>query len=345
MKVAFLDPLDGLASELMPNYLHDQEVLVAPAAGQAPEGWQDAEAVVWSRWPVDRAFIESLPRLRYMQRLGRFRAKGDASAALERKIRVSVLPHGTSGRVAEHTFVLILGLFRRLIASHESVLDGRNPANLEPAEQPRGTPGLNWARLPGIQSLHFKTVGIAGFGEIGACLALLLAPFNCRVLYNKRSRLTEAEERFFGVTYASFEDLLAQSDAVSNLVPVSEETRAMFGEREFGLMKPSAYFVNTGRAWSIDEAALARALSEGKIAGAGIDVFSYEPPLPGNPLLQAPNVLLTPHTAGGGGTPERVIGGLGGWMDTFERIRENIRRVEAGEPVLSPMGPGDPQPG
>jgi phosphoglycerate dehydrogenase-like enzyme len=344
MKVAFLEPHDGLAAELMPQYLHDQDVILAPVQGQLPEGWQDAEAVVWSRWPVDRAFIESLRRLRYLQRLGRFRAKGDATAALERNVPVSVLPHGTSGRVAEHTFVLILALFRRLIASHNSVLEGLNPAGLESAEQPRGTPGLNWARLPGIQSLHFKTVGIAGFGEIGACLALLLAPFNCRVLYNKRSRLTEAEERYFGVTYASFEDLLGQSDAVADLVPVSEETKAMFGEREFSLMKSSAYFVNTGRAWSIDESALARALSEGKVAGAGIDVFSFEPPLPNNPLLKAPNVLLTPHTAGGGGTPERVIGGLGGWMDTFERIRENIRRVEAGEPVLSPMGPSDPQP-
>src|SRR5439155_15573532 len=123
-------------------------------------------------------------------------------------------------------------------------------------------------------------------------LALLLAPFNCSILYNKRSRLTEAEERFFGVTYASFEDLLRQSDAVANLVPVSEETKAMFGEREFGLMKPTAFFVNTGRAWSTDEIALARALSEGKIAGAGIDVFSFEPLPRGHPFLTTPNMLL-----------------------------------------------------
>src|SRR5437867_7583933 len=101
MRVAFLDPLDGLALELMPPYFLDHEVLIAPAAGELPPGWQAAEAVVWSRWPVDRSFIESVPSLRFMQRLGRFRAQGDATAALDRKIPVSVLPHGTSGRVAE----------------------------------------------------------------------------------------------------------------------------------------------------------------------------------------------------------------------------------------------------
>jgi phosphogluconate 2-dehydrogenase len=345
MRVAFLDPLDGVAKEVEPQFLGGHDVIAAPGAGELPAGWQSAEAVVWTQWPVDRAFIGSLPKLRFMQRIGRFRARGDASAALERGVPVSVLPHGTSARVAEHTLVLIHGLFRGLLASHDAVLKGTNPAGLSPQEQPGPATTLNWARLPGLQSLYFKTVGIVGFGEIGACLALLLQPFSCRVLYHKRGRLEPDQERFFGVTYASLDELLSTSDAVSNLLPVTDATRGMLGQREFGLMKPSAYFVNTGRSATTDESALAQALAERRIAGAGLDVFLMEPLPPNDPLTRLPNVLLTPHTAGGGGTPERVLGGLGGWIDTFERLAENLRRVESGEPVLSPMTLSDPKPG
>ena len=345
MRVAFMDPLDAVAKEMPAQFLGDHDVTIATTPGEAPVGWRDSEAIVWSRWPVDRAFIESLADLQFMQRLGRFRAKGDATAALERDVPVSVLPHGTSGRVAEHTFALIMGLFRGLLISHNAVISGRNPDNIEPIEQkPGNAPGLNWTRLAGLQSLYFKTVGIAGFGEIGACLARLLRPFDCRVLYYKRSPLTPEHERFWGVTYAPFDELLSMSDAVCNLVPVSDATRGMFGEREYGLMKPTAYFINTGRAATTDESALVKALADKQIAGAGIDVFSYEPLPAGHPILGLSIVLLTPHTAGGGGNERVSIGGLGGWTDTFERLRENLRRVEAGEPVLSPMGPADPQP-
>ena len=345
MRVAFMNPLDAVAKDMPSQFLTGHEVTVAPAAGEAPEGWQEAEAIVWSRWPVDRGFIDGLPNLRFMQRLGRFRAQGDATAAIERGIPVSVLPHGTSGRVAEHTLALLMGLFRGLIASHHAVIDGRNPDGIEPIEQkPGNPPGLNWTRLPGLQSLQFKTVGIAGFGEIGACLALLLRPFNCRVLYFKRTPLTAQQERFYGVAYAGFEELLGASDAVCNLVPVSDATRGMFGAPEYSQMKRTAYFVNTGRAATTDEAALVAALADGTIAGAGIDVFSYEPLPREHPILKLSNVLLTPHTAGGGGNERVSIGGLGGWTDTFERLSENLRRVEAGEPVLSPMGATDPAP-
>src|SRR5262245_61984398 len=135
MRIAFLDPLDNVAAEMPPRFLADHEVLSAPSREELPAGWQDADAVVWSQWPVDAALIAEMPNLRFMQRLGRFRARGDATAALERGIPVSVLPHGTSGRVAEHTLALIIGLFRRLLVSHDSVLKGTNPAGLPPTPQ------------------------------------------------------------------------------------------------------------------------------------------------------------------------------------------------------------------
>ncbi len=256
-----------------------------------------------------------------------------------------MLPHGTSARVAEHTVALIHGLYRGLIHSDAAVRDGTNPAGLVPASYVGGPPTLNWPRLGGLQSLYFKTVGILGFGEIGALIALLLRPFHCNVLYNKRTVLDAEQEQYFGVSYASMDEVLVNSDVVCDLVPVTDATRGLLGAREFGLMKPSAYFINTGRAATTDEAALAQALAEKRIAGAGLDVFELEPLPVDSALAKLSNVLLTPHTAGGGGTPERVLNGLGGATDNYTLLAENLRRVEAGEPVLLPLSLTDPKPG
>lgn len=343
MRILFLEPLAGVAGEMAAKFLGDHELLVSPAPDELPARWQEAEGVVWSRWPVDRAFIERLLRLRFMQRLGRLRARGDATAALERGIPVSVLPHGTSGRVAEHAFALTLALARGLLIAHRSVVDGLNPANLGPEAGEGAHQPLNWAGLSEPRSLQFQTVGIAGFGEVGACLALMLAPLRCRVLYFKRTPLRPEQERFFGVEHRGLDELLAASDTVCNTLPAVEATRGMLGAREFGLMKRSAHFVNVGRGVTTDERALYEALAEGRIAAAGIDVFSIEPLPADQPIRHLPNVILTPHIAGG--TPLGAPGGTAGWTDTFERLRENLRRVASGEPVLSPMSPLEPQPG
>jgi phosphoglycerate dehydrogenase-like enzyme len=343
MKIAFLDPVDGIARELLGQHFDAADLLIAPNKEELPAGLAGAEVIVWSNWPVDAPLIEGLPKLRFLQRLGRFRARGDITAAFDRALPVSVLPHGTSGRVGEHVVALIMGLMRGLLRSDRSVRDGLNPAALEPLERLGSTPTFNWTHVPGLTSLYFKTVGIAGFGEIGAVVALHLQSFGCRVLYNKRTPMIPEQERYFGVAYASFDDLLRWSDVVVNLIPVSDATRGTFGRAQFEAMKPSAFFINTGRGPTADEDALLRALAEYRIAGAGLDVFDQEPLPPGHPLIQLDNVLLTPHTAGG--TPQGAVNGLAGWTDTFTYLRENIRRIEAGEPVLNPMRPGDPQPG
>jgi phosphoglycerate dehydrogenase-like enzyme len=343
MKIAFLDPVEGVARDLITQHFAPDDLLIAPNKETLPVGLEAAEVVVWSNWPVDRALIESLPKLRLLQRLGRFRASGDVTAALERGIPISVLPHGTSGRVAEHVVALIMGLMRGLLRSDQAVREGQNPAGMTPLERIGSTPTVNWAQVAGLESLYFKTVGIAGFGEIGAVVALHLQSFGCRVLYNKRTPLSPEQERYFGVTHASFEDILTMSDVVVDLVPVSDATRGLFGRAQFEAMKPSAFFINTGRGPTANEDALLRALAEHRIAGAGLDVFDLEPLPPGHPLTKLDNVLLTPHTAGG--TPQGAVNGLAGWTDTFTYLRENIRRIEAGEPVLNAMRAGDPQPG
>jgi phosphoglycerate dehydrogenase-like enzyme len=333
MRVAFLDPLEARLGEFGQRYLGGHEVLSTAEAGRLPDGVEDAEAVVWWNYPVDAAFIQRLPSLRFMQRIGIFRTKGDTTAALSKGIPVSAIPHGVSDRVAQHAMALTLALAKQLLPSHNAVLAGLNPDNMP--EQETGAPAIatNWTRTPDIETLSEKTVGILGFGEIGACFARYIAPYNCRVLYYKRTPLSPDLERYFGVEYASMEDILRNSDVVQSFLPYSEETRKILGARELGLMKPSALFVNVGRGNTVDEPALIDALSNRRIAAAGLDVFAVEPLPADSPLKKLDNVILTPHSAGG----------LNGWIHAFQRIAENLRRVEAGEAVMLPVTASDPQ--
>jgi phosphoglycerate dehydrogenase-like enzyme len=332
--IAFPDPLEQRLTDFPARYLAGHSTVVAQEAGKLPDGIEDAEAVVWSSYPVDLGLVESLPKLRFMQRIGLTRAKGDATAAIKAGIPVSVLPFGVSDRVALHTLALTLAVLRRIVDGHRAVHEGLNPENLPETEQVGPTPTVNWVRWPDVETLNDKTVGIIGFGEIGACFARMLAPFNCRILYYKRNRLSPQHEAYFGIEYVALDELLGRSDIVASFVPYSEESRKMLGAREFALMKPSAIFVNTGRGNTVDEAAMVDALRERRIRAAGLDVFPVEPLPLTSPLLTLDNVVLTPHTAGG----------VQGWINTFERIAENLRRVEAGQPVLHPLRPEDPPP-
>jgi phosphoglycerate dehydrogenase-like enzyme len=334
LKIAFLDPLEQRLVEFPGQYLAGHECVVSPEAGTLPEGYEDADVAVWSNYPVDAALIGSMPKLRFMQRIGLTRAKGDATAALRNGVPVSVLPYGVSDRVALHTLSLTLAVLRRVVDGHQAVHDGLNPEDLPETEQVGPTPTVNWVRWPDVDTLNDRTVGILGFGEIGACFARMLPPFNNRVLYHKRNRLSPEHESYFGIEYASLDEALSQSDVVVSFVPYSEDSRKMLGAREFGLMKQSAIFVNTGRANTVDEEAMVDALRSKRIRAAGLDVFPVEPLPLDSPLLTLDNVVLTPHTAGG----------IWGWMNTFERLAENVRRVEAGEAVMYPMSAGDPEP-
>ena len=337
MKVVFLDPVEERLGDMPERYLPAPqfEVIRGTTPGELPPGWETADAAVWWTTPVDRALIEQMPNLKFMQRVGLFRAKGDATAALERGIPVAVTPFGVSDRVAQHGFTLTLMLLRRMTAALDALERRLNPEEL--LELPADTGGqntVNWARLTDIQSLNDKTVGIVGFGEIGACYASMLPPFHTRTLVNRRRPLTPEQEAFYGVTWTPLDDLLRESDIVVSFVPGA--AAKMMGQREFDLMKPTAYFVNCGRARTVDDEALVRALQERRIAGAGLDVFTVEPLPRDSPLRDMDNAILTPHSAGG----------PAGWTDTFARLRANLETVQAGRgaEVTIAMRPGDPQP-
>jgi phosphoglycerate dehydrogenase-like enzyme len=323
MHVCFLDPLEERIKEFPGQYLADHQV--AYADGQPADVPADTEVLITWSGLVDRELVSRLPDLKLVQRIGYFRGGGDLQAAADRGVAVAVWPHGVLNRVAMHTLMFMVALSRQLLPGHELTIEGVNEIGMEPTFADQRPLAMNWPKVANVDTPANKTLGIVGFGEAGACLAHLAAPLDMEILYYKRTRLSPAQEAFYGVEYAPLDDLLRQSDFVATFVPYSPENEKTFGARELTLMKPTAYFLNTGRANTTDEAALIDALRNKRIAGAGLDVFSYEPLPPDNPLPTLKNVVLTPHNAGG----------VGGWHDVFARIAGNLRRLENGRRPVS----------
>lgn len=144
------------------------------------------------------------------------------------------------------------------------------------------------------RELHGKTVGVVGTGAIGSATIRLLSAFGCHVLAYNRSKHTDVEQ--MGARYTSLDELLRQSDIVTLHVPLNAETHHLIDASKLAMMKPTAMLINTARGNVVDIDALAKALQKGQLAGAGIDVYEGEPPLPQNhPLLQSPNCVLVPH--------------------------------------------------
>lgn len=190
--------------------------------------------------------------------------------------------------VAEHTWALILSLARHVVESDEFV---RKEGYFSGSEGYRGwEPDLFLG-----SSMKGKTLGIIGLGRIGSMVAKRAQGYGMNVLYNKHTREPEVEKEL-GVTFASLDDLLSNSDFVSLHVPLTEETRGMINKNSLEKMKKSSYLINTARGPVVNETDLIEALHLGKISGAALDVFESEPNV--NPeLVSMPNVILTPHIA------------------------------------------------
>ncbi|MGE3268050.1 MAG: NAD(P)-dependent oxidoreductase [Chloroflexota bacterium] len=323
MHVCFLDALEDRIKEFPAQYLPGHQI--SYANGQPADVPAETEVLLTWSGLVDGALLDRLPNLRLIQRIGFYRGGGDLQTAADRGIAVAVWPYGVLNRVAMHTLMFMVSLSRQLLPGHELTIEGVNESGMAPAFADQRPLAMNWPRIANVDTPANKTLGIVGFGEAGACLAHLAQPLDMEILYYKRTRLSPEQEAFYGVEYAPLDDLLRQSDFVATFVPYTKENEYSFGAREFGLMKPTAYFLNTGRANTTDEAALIDALRTNRIAGAGLDVFSYEPLPPDNPLPTLKNVVLTPHNAGG----------IGGWHDVFARIAGNLRRLEAGRRPVS----------
>jgi glyoxylate reductase/D-3-phosphoglycerate dehydrogenase len=265
----------------------------------------------FARGGMDEAFYRAAPHLKLVQLISAGYDRLDVEAA--RRARVPIANNGGSNSVsvAEHTLMLMLAVLKRLVWCHGNVCAGK------------------W-RVGGfddhiLHELEGKTVGIVGLGRIGKKVARRVQGFDASVQYYDIVRLTEDEEDALGVRFVLFEELLRTSDVVTVHVPLNDATRGMMSTREFALMKPGAVFVNTCRGPVVDEAALAKAITSGHLAGAGLDVLVDEPPAPNHPLFNLDNVVITPHMAGP--TWEN-------WAKAFRNGFDNIQRVAAGRPPM-----------
>jgi glyoxylate reductase len=208
----------------------------------------------------------------------------DIPAATQRGIKVSNTPDVLADATADLSFALLLAVARRIVEGDKRVRSG---------EFKYLAPLL----FLGTE-VHGKTLGIVGLGGIGAAVARRARGFDMKVLYQKRSRISEAEEKALGAQYVDLKTLLTESDFISLHCPLTPETRHLIGKAEFELMKPTAILINAARGPVVDEAALVEALKSGQIAGAGLDVYENEPNLaPG--LADLPNVVLMPHVGSG----------------------------------------------
>jgi glyoxylate reductase len=230
---------------------------------------------------VDAAVIGANRNLRAVASMKITPSGIDVAAATARRIPVTVIPPMVTEATADLHFGLLIAVARRMLEGDRAVRDGVFP-------------GGQSAYLEGA-FVFGKTLGlIGGGGRIGRAVAKRARGFSMHVLYWGPRRIPEPEERDLGLEYVALDRLLAESDFVSVHAPLKPETHHLIGEREVGLMKPSAFLVNTARGPIVDEKALARALADRRIAGAGLDVFEREPQVE-QALLGMPNVVLTPH--------------------------------------------------
>jgi phosphoglycerate dehydrogenase-like enzyme len=284
----------------------------------ARDGGADLEAAVgpaeymvcYPNVKMHDSFYRAAPKLKLVQLLSAGYDAVDIEAARRAKVPVSNNGGANAISVSEHAIMLMLTVARKVVWQHANVAGGRWRGN---------------GPAPRMYELYDKTLGIVGLGTIGKKVARLAKAFGMRVQYYDIARLSEDAEDALGVKFRLLRELLRTSDFVSLNVPLNDSTRHMIGAGELALMKPTAILVNTCRGPVIDEPALVRALGDGKLFGAGLDVFDQEPTPPDNPLLKLDNVVLTAHFAG----PT--------WDNHVARFRnafDNVQRVARGEPAL-----------
>jgi glycerate dehydrogenase len=281
--IVFLDR-DTLAVELRPpGFEHRWTDYGATRPEEVFERLRDATVAVVNKVPLRAELLARLPRLRLVAVAATGTDNVDLAFCRERRITVSNVRGYAVRTVPEHVLALTLALRRSLPAYVEDVRGG--------AWQRAGQFCL---LTHTISDLYGSNFGVVGYGTLGRAVAELMRAVGARVLVAEHKGAREVREGRL-----PFEEVLRQSDAVSLHVPLNEETRGLVGRAELALMKPSSILINCARGGVVDEAALAESLREGRIAGAGVDVLSAEPPQESHPLLSAdlPNLIVTPHVA------------------------------------------------
>ncbi|ELQ6141933.1 glyoxylate/hydroxypyruvate reductase GhrB [Cronobacter sakazakii] len=243
--------------------------------------FNEAQGLLGSSEKVDAALLEKMPALRAASTVSVGYDNFDVDALSAKKIALMHTPTVLTETVADTLMTLVLTTARRALEVAERVKAG----------EWTGSIGPDWFGC----DVHHKTLGIVGMGRIGLALAQRAHfGFNMPILYNARRHHSEAEERF-NARYCDLDTLLAESDFVCVILPLTDETHHMIGAEQFRKMKKSAIFINAGRGPVVDENALIAALQSGEIHAAGLDVFEQEPLSKDSPLLTMKNVVALPH--------------------------------------------------
>lgn len=280
-----------------------EELIVERARG--------AEILLVNKTPLSRETLNQLDQVLFIGVLATGYNIVDTQAAAERGIPVANIPAYSTAAVAQLVFALLLEICHHVGAHDRSVHGGEWSACAD----------FSYWNHP-LKELQGKTMGIIGAGRIGQAVAAIAQAFGMQVLANNRSRDPRLESPSF--RYVELERLYAESDVISLHCPQTESTAGLINATSIAKMKDGVILINTSRGGLVIEADLAAALAAGKISAAGVDVVSVEPIRTDNPLLGAPNCLITPHIA---------------WAPTEARMRlmgilaENIRQFQAGSPV------------
>ncbi|HEX8967768.1 MAG TPA: 2-hydroxyacid dehydrogenase [Chloroflexota bacterium] len=261
---------------------------------------------------LTEADYQAAPGLKLVQVMSAGYEHVDVALAERYGVPVSTFGDAMASVAAEHTLLLMLAVYRRLIQLDAAVRGGA------------------WRTIePMLRELRGKRVGLIGLGYIGREVAARLRAFGADVVYFTRQPVAEAQAEL-GARHVPLDELLATSDIVSLHVALAPSTRHLIGERQLGLMKAGAVLINTSRGAVVDQAALLRALQSGALSGAGLDVLDPEPPDVADPVLRLDNVVFTPHNAGQAAEV---------WPRIVRTCFANIERVARGEPPLYPARP------
>lgn len=273
------------------------------------ERCMDADAVITNKTVLDRFVIASLQKLKYIGLLSTGVNAVDLNAARERGVTVCNVPAYSTMSVVQLVFAHLLNFTNRIDIHADSVQSG---------EWCRSRDFCYW-KAPLIE-LSGKTMGIIGLGSIGMNVARVACCFGMKVIVNTPTPKEQCDH----IEYAGINEIFSRSDVLTLHCPLTPETEKLVNSSRLMLMKPTALLINTGRGGLLDEEAVAEALNTGRLAGAGLDVLSKEPPLPDNPLLTARNCWITPHI----GWASRAAR-----LRLIEQVAENFRSFQAGNPI------------
>ncbi len=308
-KIVFLDRGSLIANLRAPAFDHSWTDHIQTTPAELVERIRDADIVVTNKVRLTAEALQQAPRVKLIAVSATGTDNIDLAHCRTQGIVVSNIRGYAVQTVPEHAFMMMLALRRNLIGWREDVRAGL----WQQAEQ-----YCLFTRQ--VNDLYGSTLGLVGHGSLGSGMHRLAEAFGMRVLIAERRGATATREG-----YTPFDRVMAEADVISLHTPLTPETRHMIGAREFALMKPSAILINAARGNLVDESALVDALKSGRIAGAGFDVLSVEPPRDGNPLLDLdlPNFILTPHVAW---SSREAMQGLA------DQLVDNIEAFVAGTP-------------